>query len=237
MRRESVAQMFLTIFVGQGRASSIVGDLLERDASVGKFSFWYSIAHIAIRSLGRPVLAFVLAAMGTAAFLRWVMAPRTAVVHHLRWMGFWLVSELLVLLIASIWCLVKYGWKDLFTLSILTTVGLGIIGFRFRGIFLVAPAATVLAASFVIFALCFHRGRRTLLALMLTIIGSELAFASVTFLDRLLLKAGWFSRNVDTIGILCGAIFLIVLIFVVSAWSRRITIEKPRGSSSRPVAA
>lgn len=235
MRRESVAQMLLTIFVGQGRAASIVGDLLERDAALGNPRFWYSIAQIAICSLGKPALAIVLILLGMGAFLRWVVAPSATVIHPLEGMTIWLGSVLIVLFIATIWCLVKYGWKDLFTLSILTTLGLGAVCLRFRWIFPVEQAATALAACAIVLALFHSRWRRALLALLLTIIGSELAFASVFYLDRHLFKAGWVPPFVDSMGTILEAVLFLVLVFMVSAWSRRITIGKPRSSSSRPV--
>ena len=237
MRRESVAQMLLSIFVGQGRADSIVGDLLERDASVGNLRFWYYISQISICSLGKPVLAIVLILIGMGVFLRWVVAPSSTVIHPLEGTGIWLGSVLILLFIVAIWCLVKYGWKDLFTSSILTTLGLGALWLRFRWISPVEQAAAALAACAIVLALFHPRWRKALLALILTVIGSEFAFAAVFYLDRHLFKAGWVPPFENSIGTVLEAIFLIVLIFVVSAWSRRITIEKPRDSSSRPVAA
>lgn len=237
MRRESVAQRLLSIFVGQVRAASIVGDLLERDAAVGNLRFWYYISQISICSLGKPVLAVVLVLIGMGTFLGWLVAPSATVIHPLEGMGIWLGSVLIVLFISAIWCLVKYGWKDLFTLSILMALGLGTVWLRFRWIFPVAPIAAALASCVIVVALFHPRWRRALFALMLTIIGSEFAFASVIFLDRHLFKAGWVPPFEHSVGTILEAIFFLVLVFMVSAWSRRITIEKPRGSSSRPVAA
>jgi len=59
MRNAVWAERLITPFVGQSRAASIVGDLLETEAQKGAFGFWSSVGRILLALLWRPTIAFV----------------------------------------------------------------------------------------------------------------------------------------------------------------------------------